>query len=398
MVRSGDVRAWKTSYSVTNCSRAAVPYRDFFVLRGKLAHAYNVMMAGRPQNRTHLMLPFSRFPSLPVEVASALQPQGLSFRIPLVAFYFSNCVQSAPESVRIRYDVAFLLEWAHSVAAALTLQVEAHSRVCRCSLECIEFLERFVSLDEFFVEAVKRFVVPVSFRSLTGTLRRVHEFSSAELTSRHDYPSGVTVAWAVVNASHGSVMPPSRPSPLPPRMSHRTPRVVSPVATSSSPTHTSSFEAVIPDLQLRGEPVLGSVLDTEAIRVNGWRVRDVFELLVTKLGAVESKKRSGAVALRNVTEQLFITETKKTTLLEMTERSRDRLTSRPAPLGEGDEYDGHDRADERDDYREDTGYSGGGRRYPVEKRRRSDGYADCDEDPYRDYDRDDDPYRGASSR
>ena len=82
LVRSGDVRAWKTSYSVTNGSRSAVPYRDFFVLWGKLAHAYDVMMAGRPQNRTLLMLPFSRFPSLPVEFACALPPQGLSVRIP----------------------------------------------------------------------------------------------------------------------------------------------------------------------------------------------------------------------------------------------------------------------------------------------------------------------------
>ena len=118
------------------------------------------------------MLPFSRFPSLPVEVASALPPQGLSVRVPSVAFYFASCVQSAPESVRIRYDVAFLLEWAHSVAAALTLEFEAHARVWRCPLECIEFLERFVSLDDFFVEAVNQFVVSVSFRSLTGTLRR----------------------------------------------------------------------------------------------------------------------------------------------------------------------------------------------------------------------------------
>ena len=82
VVRSGDVRAWKTSYSVTNGTRASVPYRDFFVLRGKLARAYDVMMAVRPQNRTLLMLPFSRFPSLPVEIASDLPPQGLSVRIP----------------------------------------------------------------------------------------------------------------------------------------------------------------------------------------------------------------------------------------------------------------------------------------------------------------------------
>ena len=39
-----------------------------------------------------------------------------------------------------------------------------------------------------------------------------------------------------------------------------------------------------------------------------------------------------------------------------------------------------------------------GRRYPVDKRRRPDGYADREEDPYCEYDHDDDPYRGAPSR
>ena len=111
------------------------------------------------------------------------------------------------------------------------------------------------------------------------------------------------------------------------------------------------------------------MLTTEAIRVNGWRVRDVVELLVAKLGAVEAKERSGAVELRNVKERLFIAETKVTTLLEVTERSRDRVIFRPAPRrqeaarrsdrAERDDYDDYDRADERDDYRDDTGYRGG---------------------------------------
>ena len=180
------------------------------------------------------------------------------------------------------------------------------------------------------------------------------------------------------------------------------------MASSSSPTHSLLFESVIPDVQLREEPVLSSVLATEAIRVNGWRVRDVVELLVTKLGAVESKERSGVVELRNEMELLVIADTKVTTLLEVTERNRDRVTSRPAPRrqeaarrserAERDEYDEYDRADKRVDYREDTGYSGGFRRYLVEKRRRFDGYAYRDEDPSRDYDRVDDPYRGESSR
>ena len=315
-------------------------------------------------------------------------------------------MQSAPESVRIRYDVAFLLERAYNVAAALTFETEAHARMWRCSSAYIEFLERFVSPDDFFVEAVNRFVVPVSFRSLTGQLRRIHEPSPAELTSHQGYPPGVTVAWAVVNPGTGSLISPSTSSPLPPRMSHRTPCVFSPVATSSSPSHSSPLAAVISDVQLRVEPVLSPVLSIEAILFNGGRVRDVVELLVANLGPVEVKERSGAVELRNVKERLVIAETKVTTLFAVTERSCDRVTSRPAPhrqegarrsdRTERDEYDDYGRADERDNYRDDTGYSGGARRYPAEKRRRPNGYVERDEDPFRDYDRDDDPYRGAS--
>ena len=112
-----------------NGSHVCISYRDFFTLRGKLAHAYHVMMAGRFQNRALLMLPFSRYPPLPFEVVGALPPQGLFIHLPRVAFYFANCVQPAPESVGIRYEVAFLLEWAHSVATALTLEIETNARV-----------------------------------------------------------------------------------------------------------------------------------------------------------------------------------------------------------------------------------------------------------------------------
>ena len=131
----------------------------------------------------------------------------------------------------------------------------------RSSSECIELPERFVSLDDFFVEAVNLFVVPVSFRSLTGQLRRVHEFSPAALTSRQEYPSRMTVAWAAVNPGTCALIPPPPLSPLPPRMPHRTPCVVSPVATSPSPSHSSLLEAVISDVQLHVESVLSPRAD-----------------------------------------------------------------------------------------------------------------------------------------
>ena len=80
------------------------------------------------------MLPFTRFPPPPVEVLGVFPPQGLSVRLPRVAFYFSNCVESTTsESIRIRYEVALLLEWAHSVAAPLTLEIETNARVWKCA-------------------------------------------------------------------------------------------------------------------------------------------------------------------------------------------------------------------------------------------------------------------------
>ena len=201
------------------------------------------------------MLPFSRFPPLPVEFVGALPPQGLSLHLPRVSFYFAKCVQSAPESVRIRYEVAFLLEWAHSVAAALTLKIETNARVWKRSVECIDFLDRFSSLDDFFVEAVSRFVVSVSCSSLVGKLRRVHEFTAAELTTRQDYPSGITVAWAVIDPNDGSVVPRASSTRVAPRVSHRAPRVAPPVVAPFSPPSQSSLETVIPDAHIRTEPM-----------------------------------------------------------------------------------------------------------------------------------------------
>ena len=387
-----------------NGSHVCISYRDFFTLRGKLAHAYDVMMAGRLQNRTLLMLPFSRFPLLPVEVVGALPPQGLSVRLPRVAFYFADCVRSALESVRIRYEVAFLLEWAHSVAAALTLEIETNARVWKCSVECIDFLERFASPNDFFVEAVNRFVVSVSFRSLVGKLRRVREFTAAELTTRQDYPSGVTVAWAVIDPNDGSVVPPATSTRVTPRVSHRAPRVAPPVVTSSSPPSLASLETVIPDVDIRTEPMWGLVFASEAVRVSGWRVCDLIDQLVARIRVVEAKGRDVAMELRNTKEQLVIANTRVTTLREEAGRVPNRAPPRLLPrrqdsarrVDRSDDYDDYDRADRGcDDYREDSRYYGGSR-YAPEKRRRSEVYADRD-DPYGDEDRAD-VYRSGPSR
>ena len=148
----------------------------------------------------------------------------------------------------------------------------------------------------------------------------------------------------------------------------------------------------------------GPIFASEAVRVSGWRVRDVIDQLVARIGVVEAKGRDVAVELRNAKEQLVIANTKVTTLREEADRLRDRAPPRLLPrrqdsarrVDRSDDYDDYDRADSgRDDYREDGRYYGGSR-YAPGKRRRSEVYADRD-DPYGDDDRTDD-YRSGSSR
>ena len=148
----------------------------------------------------------------------------------------------------------------------------------------------------------------------------------------------------------------------------------------------------------------GPVFASEAVRVSGWRVRDLVDQLVARNGVVEAIGRDVAVELRNTKEQSVTANTRVTKLREEPDRFRDRapprLLSRRQDLARrvdrSDDYDDYDRADRgRDDYREDGRYYGGSH-YSVEKRRRSEVYADRD-DPYGDDDRTDD-YRSGPSR
>ena len=197
-------------------------------------------MGTRAANRTSLMIPWSCFSLMPVEVLSAMPPQGLSVLLPRVASYFSLRVRDESDGVRMRHDAAFMIAWAHFVATSLTLEIENHRRVWTCPNECIAFLSRFGSLDDFYVDCVGRFVSCVSFRSLVGQLRRVRLLPLSSLVSRLDYPSGATVTWAVVNAVDGFIVPPPTTTDF---RETRTPiSIASPVTSLSS---RSPLDAVI---------------------------------------------------------------------------------------------------------------------------------------------------------
>ena len=125
-------------------------------------------------------------------------------------------------------------------------------------------LSLFESLDDFFVDCVGRYVSCVSFRSLVVQLRHVRMLPLSSLVSRLNYPSGATVTWALVNAVDGSIVPPATTTYF---RETRTPiQIASPVTSFSS---RSPLDAVIPDEQLRTEPLWAAVFVKEAVRVSG---------------------------------------------------------------------------------------------------------------------------------
>ena len=184
----------------------------------------------------------------------------------------------------------------------------------------IAFLSRFESLDDFYVDCVGRFVSGVSFRSLVGQLRRVRMLPLSSLVSRLDYPSGATVTWAFVNAVDVSIVPPptttdflETPTPV---------SIASPVTSFSS---RSPLDAVIPDEHLRTESLWAAVFVKEAVRVRGWRVRDVIESLTNRTSASESKMKTLSGEVTEAKHALTISNVKRGSLREEIDRILSRF-------------------------------------------------------------------------
>ena len=96
-------------------------------------------MSGKFDDRTRLV-PFDEFPEVPMCLVEIIPPRGLALQSTRVAYYFGATVDSRCKSVKKRYATAYVLEWAHAVAAALTLQHVVYSRVWVCEERCLEFL------------------------------------------------------------------------------------------------------------------------------------------------------------------------------------------------------------------------------------------------------------------
>ena len=171
------------------------------------------------------------------------------------------------------------------------------------------------------------------------------------------------------------------------------------------------MDAAISDEQLRTEPLWVAVFVNEAVRVSGWRVRDVIESLNNRTSASESKVKTLSGELTEAKHALTISDVKRESLREEIDRILSRICGdgerdvaprwsarhyRDEYENEGDVRDRDTRDRDYDPYEPDRTH-----RVAEGKRRRPDSRFDTDcsrgdgerDDLYRD----DDYYRGCPS-
>ena len=110
----------------------------------------------------------------------------------------------------------------------------------------------------------------------------------------------------------------------------RTPiSIASPVTSLSS---RAPLDAVVPDEQLRTEPLCAAVIVSEAVGASGWRVRDVIESLINRTSASESKVKTFSGESTEAKHALTISDVMRESLRE----EIDRILSRNRGDGERD--------------------------------------------------------------
>ena len=202
-----------------------------------------------------------------------IPPRGLAVQSPRVAYYFGATVDSRCKSGKKRHATAYVLEWAHAVAAALTLEHVLYSLVWVCVERCVQFMRKFASFNDFVVDAVGHAVAQVSFRRLVSFFDKARSLSPPYLENRVDYPSALSVSWGVVRPGISEfVMPVCR------------------LTVRGGPSGRSPLDLVIPDPVQRGSSSWEMALSGEEVRGSGWPVRDVLDVLAESVNRYYSLK------------------------------------------------------------------------------------------------------------
>ena len=274
VVRKTDPRQWKTVFAFLVGTGRLVSFQDYTYFREPGAHETDLRMSGRFEVRTRLVVPFDKLPEVPMCMVGRIPPRGLAVRSPRVAYYFGATVDTRCKPVKMRYATAYVLEWSHAVVAALTLEHRMYCRVWVCEERCFEVLRKFVSFEDFEVDAVWHAVAQMSFRRIVALSDEARGLSHPYLENRVDYPSGLSVSWGVVRLGSSEFVVPVSRSTVRGGTSGRSP-----------------LNLLIRDPVLRGSPSWEMALPGDEVCGSGWPVRNVLDVLAGRVNRYYSLKR-----------------------------------------------------------------------------------------------------------
>ena len=269
-------RVGKTSLSMFVGAGRVISFPDYACFRGMDAHETDIRFCGNFEGPTTVVVPFYDFPVVPPVVAGVVPPSNIAVRLPRVAHYFGQTEKSQEPAVRKRYERAYVIEWAHAIAASLGLDLRIVRRVWICDSACIEFLRKIIGFPSFFVNYVSHAVTRVSFKSLVGEPSKTRALSSEYVSYRMDYATRQRSSYAT--------------------MSSVTPGFIKVGSVSAGrPLVQSSREVLdtaFPDAVHLLDPAWSSALNGVPRRSEGWKIRDVMEVLLERVNRYYRKKES----------------------------------------------------------------------------------------------------------
>ena len=265
VVHETDPRRWKTAFALLVGTGRLVSFQDYTYFREVGAHGTDVRMSGLYEDCTKLLVSYDEFPEVPLCVAGIIPPRGLAFKSPWVAHYFGASREAQDGAAKKWYATAYVLEWAHAIAASPTMEHAVHNRVWVCEERCIALLRKFVSFEYLVVEVVGQEVAVVSFRKLVALLEKARELPPAFLESRVDYRSVTTVTWGVVRPGSSKFVASN------PRSNARGAVAV-----------RSPLDVMVPDSVFLGVGAWKTALSGKVFRGSSWAIREVLNILAER--------------------------------------------------------------------------------------------------------------------
>ena len=245
-------------------------------LRGMDVCETNVRFCGKLVERTTILVPFYDFPVVLPVVAGVFPPLSIAVRLPRVAYYFGQTEKSQEPAVRKRYERAYVIEWAYAIAASFGVDLGIFRRVWTCDSEFIEFRRKFIGFPSFFVDYMDHAMTRVSFISLVDELSKTRALSSEYVSYRMDYATRKRSPYA------------TRSSVTPGFIKVGSVSAGRPLVQYSREV----LDTVFPDAVYPQDPAWSSALTGVPRRSDGWKIRDVMEVLVERVNRYYREKES----------------------------------------------------------------------------------------------------------